>query len=202
MSVLRRATTRMAFLSLAILLGGCAQPPADRLKQAQQLVDAAKAAGAPEYTAEEWSKLEGTFERAKDELANQEKLLTVFRSYAKADEMLRRVVQDGSQVAAMATEKKAEAKAAAESNEKEARTVLASAQKLLSKAPPGKDRAALKNIQKQLHGLRDSLGSIHQLIEQGDYLSAETQAQALKEKAVSVSGELRKAVEKTKGRKA
>ena len=202
MSFLIRATTGMAFLSLTILLSGCAQPPADRLQQAQQLMDAARAAGAPDYTKEEWAKLEMSFSRAKDELANQEKVLAVFRSYTKADEMLKHVAKDAAQVEATATEKKAEAKAAAETKEKEAKTVLASTQELLSKATTGKDRAAIKHIQKELNGLRGSLGSIHQLIEEGDYGAAEAQAQALTEKALAVSGELRKAVEKTKGRKA
>lgn len=202
MSPPRRATTGMAFLSLAVLLIGCAQPPADRLEQAQQLVDAAKAAGAPDYAKEEWAKLEMSFGQTKDELANQEKVFAVFRSYTKADEMLKRVAKDAAQVKATATEKKAEAKAAAETKEREARTVLASAQELLPKAPTGKNRAAMKNIQKKLNGLQGSLGSIHQLIEGGDYGAAESQAQALKEKAAAVSDELQKAIEKTKGRKA
>lgn len=201
MSLLGRAMTGMTFLSLAVLLIGCAQPPADLLEQAQQLVDAAKAAGAPAYAAEEWSKLEISFDRAKDELANQEKVLTVFRSYAKADEMLKRVARDASQIAATAAEKKAEAKTAAETKEREARTVLASAQELLSQAPAGKDRAGMKNVRKKLSGLRDLLDSIHRLIAEGDYGTAEIQARALKEKAVVVSGDLRKTIEKSKDRK-
>lgn len=202
MNLLGRATTGMAFLSLAILMNGCAQPPVDRLDQAQQLMDAAKAAGAPAYAAEEWSKLEISFDRAKDELANQEKVTAVFRSYAKADDMLKRVARDAVQIAATAAEKKAEAKSAAETKEREARTVLASTQELLSQAPTGKDRTVIKNVQKKLRGLRDSLDSVHQLIEAGDYEAAQVQAQTLKEKAVVVSSDLRKAIEKSKGRKA
>lgn len=201
MNLLGRATTGMAFLSLAILLNGCAQPPADRLHQAQKLLDAAKAAGAPEYAMEEWSKVEVAFERAKDELANQEKVFAVFRSYTKADEMLKRVAGDAARVAATATEKKAEAKSAAETNEREARSVLASTQELLSQAPTGKDRTVIKNVQKKLRGLRDSLDSIHQLIAAGDYGAAEVRAQALKEEAAVLSSDLRKAIEKSKGRK-
>ena len=45
------------------------------------------------------------------------------------------------------------------------------------------------------------MGSIHQLIEAGDYGAAEIQARALKEEAVVVSSDLRKAIEKSKGRK-
>jgi hypothetical protein len=192
----------MTCLSLAILLNGCAQPPTDRLQQAQQLVDAAKAAGAPEYAMEEWTNVEVAFERAKDELANQEKVFAVFRSYTKADEMLKRVAGDAIRVAATVIQKKAEAKTAAETNERDARTVLASAQELLSQAPIGKDRAGMKKIGEKLSGLRDSLDSIHRLTEAGDYGTAAAQAQALKEEAAVVAGDLRKAIEKHKSRKA
>lgn len=202
MNLLIRATSGMAFLSLAVLLNGCAQPPADRLQHAQQLVDAAKAAGAPDYAKEEWVKLEMSFSQAKDELVNQEKVLSVFRSYAKADEMLKRVARNATQVAATAAEMKTEAKAAAETREMEARTVLASAHKLLSQAPTGKYRATIKNVQKELDGLQSSLSFIHQSIEEGNYGAAEAQARALKEKAAAVSGELRKAIEKTKAKRA
>jgi hypothetical protein len=59
----------------------------------------------------------------------------------------------------------------------------------------------MKNVQKKLSGLRDSLDSIHQLIVEEDYGTAEVQAQALKEEAAVVSSDLRKAIEKSKGRK-
>lgn len=200
MSLFGHSPAGMACLSLAIVLNGCAQPPADRLQQAQQLMDIAKAAGAPEYANEEWTKLELSFSRAKDELASQEKVLAVFRSYAKADDMLKYVARDAIQVAATAAEKKAEAKTAAEIKESEARTMLASAQDLLSQAPADKSREAMKNVQKKLNGMRDALGPIHQLIENGDYGAAEARAQALLDKATALSSDLRNVIEKNRRR--
>lgn len=198
MKVLLQATIGTVCLSLAALLAGCAQPPVDRLRQAQELVDAAKAAGAPEYAMEEWSRLDVAFAQAKEELANQEKAMAIFRAYLKADEMLRRVAEDAERVRALTNERKVAAKAAAETSEKEATAALTSAQDLLSKSRAGRHRTANANVEQELNKLRGSLGSIHQLIEEGDYVAAEARANALKERAATASEKL---AQKTKERK-
>jgi len=192
MDLLKRATGGLASLSFVVWLGGCAQPPVDRLEQTQQLMSAARAAEAPEYTMEEWSQLEVAFDRAKEELANQEKILAIFRSYAKADDMLKRVAQDAATVGALAAEKRTEMKASAETTEREARSALASAQELLLGIPPGWNRAATRNIGHELTALKDSLSSVHRLIEGGRFASARIQAQTLKEKAAAAADTLHK----------
>ena len=185
-----------------ILVIGCAQPPTERLGAAQQAVDAAKAAGATEYAKEDLVALEQQFALAKDELTKQENVLPIFRSYTDADKMLITIVESGGHVAAKAAQGKEAAKTAALAMEKEAREVVASAEELMAKAPSGKERAALESLQQDLSGLQNGLGAVHQSIEKGDFLSAETQAKTLKNKGASVSEEIQKAIEKTKGKKA
>lgn len=184
-----------------ILFIGCAQPPTEQLGAAQKAVDAAKAAGATEYAKEDFTALEQQFVLAKDELAKQEKALSIFRSYTDADKMLIKVVESSGHVAAKAAQNKEAAKTAALAMEKEAQKIMASAKDLMAKAPTGKERAAVETIKQDLSGLEMSVGAVRQLIEKEDYLGAEIQAKALKEKVVAVSGETQNAIDKAKGKK-
>jgi len=200
LNLLEKLTTGFAGVAIVVTTG-CAQPPAEQLDAATKAVESAQLAGAPEYAKEDFAKLEQQFTLAKDELAKQEKILSIFRSYSEANKMLIAVVQASGQVAAKAAQNKEAAKAAALTMEKENQQAVASAKELIGKAPSGKDRAAVKAIEQDLAGLDTSLSAMHQLIEKGDYFGAETQGKALKEKAAQVSGEIQAAIEKTKEKK-
>jgi hypothetical protein len=198
---LKMADTVTAGLVGAALLvvSSCAQAPTEQFETATKAVDAAKAAGAPEYAKEDFTKLEQQFALAKEEMAKQDKAFPMFRSYAEANKLLVQVVTTGQQVEALAAQKKDAAKTAAMALETEAQQVLAAAQALAEKAPTGKERAGLEALKQDLPGLQGSLGHVHQLIEKGDYLGADVQAKAIKEKGAAVSVELEKAMEKAKG---
>lgn len=192
-----------AVMTIGLILGatmilGCAQPPAEQLELAQKRVEAARSSGAPDYAKEEWVKLDQELSKAKEELVAQEKAFVLFRSYSKADEMLKRVSREAKRVVTTAEAKKEEAQTAALNRGKEATTVVASAENLLSKAPVGKDHAAVQTIKNDLGGLKSGIGDIHQLIDKGDYLGAEAKARAVKEKGESLLIEIQQAIEKLK----
>lgn len=191
----------VGLLLASALVAGCAQPPTQQLEEAQKVVEAARTAGAPDYAKEDFAKLQQELALAKDELAKQEKTLSIFRSYTDADKILTRVAEEGKQVEARAVSNKEAYKTAALATEKEAKQVVASVEELIAKAPVGKDRAAVESIKQDMGALQSGLGPIHQLIEKGDYREAEVQAKALKDKASAVSAEIQKAIEKAKGRK-
>jgi hypothetical protein len=184
-----------------MVMTGCAQPPTEQLDAASKALESARAAGAAEYAKEDFAKLEQQFTLAKDELAKQEKVMSIFRSYSDANKMLIQVVEAGDQIAAKAAQNKEAAKTAALNMEKEAQLMVASAKELMGKAPSGKDRTAVEAMNQELAGLATSLNTVHELIQKGDYLGAEIQAKALKEKAAAVSAEIQSAIEKTKGKK-
>ena len=193
--------TCAGFVAAMLLMNGCAQPPAEQLEAAHKAVNAARAAEAATYAKDDLAKLEQQFILAKDELAKQEKVFSIFRSYSDVEKMLIKVVEDGGHVAAKAAQDKEAAKTAALAVEQEARQAVASAKELMAKAPTGKERAAVETIKQDLGGLETSLSAVHQSIEKGDYLGAEAQAKALKEKGAAVSGEIQNAIDKTKGKK-
>jgi hypothetical protein len=189
------------FVAVVLLMTGCAQPPSKQLEAAQKAVDAARAAEAEIYAKDDFMKLEQEFAVAKDELAKQEKTFAIFRSYSEADRLLSKVVEDGGQVTAKASQNKEAAKTAALDVEQEAQQVVASAKELMANAPAGKERAAVESIKQDISGLEAGLGEVHRLLEKGDYRGAEAQARAVKEKGGAVAEEIRHAIEKTKGKK-
>lgn len=191
-------TAGVGLLAALLLISGCAQPPAEQLAAAQKAVDTAKAAGATDYAKDDFVKLEQQLALAKEELAEQDKTLSIFRSYTEADMMLVKLVETGKQVEGKAAQHKEAAKTAVLALEKEAQLALAKAKDLMEKAPTGKERAALETITQDIAGLESSFSAVHQLIEMGDYFGAEVQATAVKEKGAAVSGEIQRAIDKAK----
>jgi hypothetical protein len=194
-----RVTAGLAGVAIMVM-AGCAQPPTEQLEAARKAVEMAQTAGASEYAKEDLAKLEQQFALAKDELATQEKALFIFRSYSEANKMLIQVVETSGQVAAKAAQNKEAAKTAALTMEKEAQLAVVSAKEVMGKAPSGKDKTAVEAIRQEVAGLATSLNAVHELIQKGDYLGAEVQAKAVKEKAAAASAEIQSAIEKTKGK--
>jgi hypothetical protein len=196
-----RTMTMAAPAVLLLILAGCAQPPTQQLEAAQKAVEAARAAGAQQYAMEEFVQLEQQMNSAKQELAKQEEALIIFRSYAEAEKLLTRVAGKGPEVEAHAAAQKDAAKTKALAGEKEAQQATESVRELLAKAPVGKDRVAVESLKQDVAGLEGSLKALHDLIEKGDYLAADTQAKVLKEKAAAIAGEIQTAIAKVKGAK-
>lgn len=197
----RRKVIAVGLIGIAIILvTGCAQPPTEQLEAAQKSVEIAQAAGAAEFAKADFTALEQQFALAKDEIAKQEKALSIFRSYRDADKMLVKVVEAGGSVAAKAAQNKEAAKTAAIALEKEALQVVASTKELIAKTPTGKERAAVEVIKQDVAGLERSLSAIHQLIEKEDYIGAEAQAKAVMEEGKALSMEIQIAIDKAKGK--
>ena len=193
--------TGAGVLLVLLLMNACAQPPVFQLEAAQKAVDEAKIAGAEIYAKDDFMKLEQEFALAKDELAKQETVFSMFRLYDDVDEMLSTVVEYGRRVAAKASKNKEVAKTAALAMEQDALWAVVSAKRLMTSTLMRTERDTQEVIKQQLTALEAGVAEAHGLIENGDYLTAEMRAKTLKENGVAVSGALRSAIEKPSGRK-
>ncbi len=182
-------------LLVLLLMNACAQPPAFQLEAAQKAVDEAKLAGAEIYAKDDFMKLEQEFALAKDELAKQETVFSIFRLYDDVDEMLSTVVEYGGRVAAKASKNKEVAKTAALAMEQDALWAVVSAKRLTTSTLRRTERDTQEVIKQQLTALEAGVAEVHGLIENGDYLTAEMHAKTLKENGVAVSGALSKRLE-------
>src|SRR5262245_46399427 len=73
----------LSILGMSLLMGGCAQPPADQLNAAEQAVKDAQQSGAATYVANDYAKVEGLLAAMKTEVAEQDGKFALFRDYGK-----------------------------------------------------------------------------------------------------------------------
>lgn len=180
----------------ALVLAGCAKPPAEQIDAADKALREAQTNGAATYTAQEYAKLEATLAEMKKEVADQDGKFALFRDYGKAEQLAASAKADGERVKADAVKKKEEAKAGALQAQQVAQEAVKSAVDLVAGAPVGKDRAALEAIKNDVEALKASLNQIQLDIDKEDYPAAQTQAKAIHDKGQAVSAELQSALAK------
>jgi hypothetical protein len=186
----------MSILGMSLLLGGCAQPPADQLNAAEQAVKDAQQSGAATYVANDYAKVEGLLAAMKTEVAEQDGKFALFRDYGKAEQLAATAKSEAERVKSDAVKKMEEAKFAATQAHHAAQASVASTLELVAKAPAGKDRAALESIKTDAEALKSSLNDVQMLLDKADYLAAQTKAKAIQDKAESVSHEIETALAK------
>ena len=109
-------TKRHTFSSLicgALLIAGCAQPPADQLNAADQAVKDAQQSGAATYVANDYAKVEGLQAAMKKEVADQDAKFALLRDYGKAEQLAATTKAEAERVKTEAGKKMEEAKFAA-----------------------------------------------------------------------------------------
>lgn len=188
-------------LAWALVLTGCAQAPTEKLAAADKAVNEARSAGASNYMAEDFAKLEGMLTNAKNEIAAQDSKFAPLRDYGKAEQLLASAQADAARVTTDTAKKKEEAKAAALQAQQAAQEAVKHAQGLVAKAPAGKDRAALEAIKADAQGLAKSLNEVQGAIDAGDYLAAQAKAKAIQEKGQAIASEVQTAMAKVQSAK-
>lgn len=190
-------------LAPALLLAiGCGQAPTDKLGEAEKAVMDAKLVGAQAYAAEDFAKLEGMLNNAKKEMDDQNAKFVLFRDYGKTEQLLASVKAETPKLIEETAKKKEEAKAVALKAHEAAKKAVKKAQALVSKAPVGKDRAAVEAIKNDARALTASLNDVQMAMDAEDYLTAQTKAKAVQDKSLALSSEVRGALAKVGGVKA
>lgn len=183
-------------LCTVVLVGGCAQPPADQINGAEQAVKDAQQSGAATYVANDYAKIEGLMAALKKEVADQDAKFALLRDYGKAEQLAATTKAEAERVKADAVQKMEEAKSAAIQAQQAAQETVKSTLMLVAKAPAGKDRAALESIKTDAEALKASLNDVQMMIDKADYLGAQTKAKAIQEKGQAVSQEIENALAK------
>jgi hypothetical protein len=193
---------RAALIPTLVLFAGCGQAPTDKLAATEKAVEDARTAGAANYMAEDFARLEGMLTNAKNEMAEQDSKFGFLRDYGKAEELLTSAQTEATRVTGDAAKKKDEAKQTALQAQQTAQESVASTQALVAKAPVGKDRAAVEAIKADAQGLTSSLTEVQTAIDAGDYQAAQAKAKAIKDKSEMLAAEIRGALAKVAAGKA
>jgi hypothetical protein len=183
-------------LCTVVLMGGCAQPPADQINAAEQAVKDAEQSGAATYVANDYAKIDGLRAALKQEVADQDAKFALLRDYGKAEQLAATTKAEAERVKADAVKKMEEAKSAAVQAQQAAQQTVQSTLALVAMAPAGKDRAALESIKTDAEALKASLNDVQMAIDKADYLVAQTKAKAIQEKGQAVSKEVETALAK------
>ncbi len=189
-------------LLIMLFLVGCAKQPQENIDAAKKAVEEGKAAGSEKYLAAEAKKVNDSLAAALNEIKTQDDKFSLFRNFDKAKEMLAQVKSDAEKVKADIAAKKEEAKKNAMAAQEAVVSSLKEAKSLLAKAPMGKgSRADVQALKGDLKGIEDGLPQVQQLIDKEDYLAANDQAKALKEKADGIANQVKEAMSKVKPKK-
>src|SRR5574339_208377 len=125
----------VSILGLSLLMGVCAQPPAEQLTAAEQAVKDAQQSGAATYVANDYAKVEGLLSAMKTEVAEQDAKFALLRDYGKAEQLAVAAKAEAERVKADAAKKLEEAKFAATQAQQAAQASVTSTMDLVAKAP-------------------------------------------------------------------
>lgn len=174
-----RATWKPCFALLALVaLAGCASVPTEEVASADEAMEVARAAEAPDYAPEAWAAVEDHREQLETELAAQQEEFTLTRSYERARTLATETKELAEQAATAARSGKEKAAEDAAAAIAEATRLREEVEQLLEHAPRGKDATA------DLAVLSSDAGSTASTIEEaqrsydaGEYLDAQVKAE-------------------------
>jgi hypothetical protein len=179
---------------------GCAKEPTQEISDAKAALEAVVNEGANTYTPDEIKALNDQFAAAVEE-ANA-KTGKLFKSNSEAIAKLVKIKTDVEALKAVIPVKKDEAKNAALAAQTEVQTALEEAKTLLANAPKGKGtQADIAAFTADIKALEDSVPELQKAIDGEDYFGASEKAKSIKEKSVSISDQIKQAIEKVAAKK-
>jgi len=186
---------------LTFMFTACSKQPAQEINAAKSAVDTVISEGAEKYASEDAKKMNADLTAAMDEIKTQDGKF--MKNYDKAKGMLAKVKADAETLKAGLAVKKEEAKKNAIASQEAAKAAIDEAKSLLSKAPKGKGSSAdIEAMKADIKGIEEAFPDVQKLIDAEDYVAASDKANAMKDKASEISGQIKQAIEKVGAPKA
>jgi len=197
---LKNLSLSLVLVLVLALVVGCAKAPQEAVDAANAALTAAKDAGADRYLANEYNAAQDSLNAAMAEIENQNSKFALTRNYNRAKELLAAATTLANAANEKVAAKRDEVKAEVEKIMVDLQTALADANKLMKKAPRGKEgREALAAMKAELDGVTASTNEVTTLITNGDFLSAKDKLNAGLAKVNSIIEELKQAIAKRYG---
>jgi hypothetical protein len=191
----------LAAIAMVAVLSSCGKKPQAEIDATNAAIEAAKTAEAAVYVPAEFAAVQDSMNAINADIAAQESKL--FKKFGPAKAKLATTLTLANKVAADAVAKKAEVKAAVETTMTEIKAVVEENKTLMTKAPRGKEGAAvLEQIKTEMTTIEASIAEAQGLYDKGTYMDALNKVKAAKERAVGINTELKDAIAKVKGGKA
>jgi hypothetical protein len=184
--------TRFTWVAaIALVLGGCAQPPAADIDAAKLAVDGARQAQAADYAPQSWAAAQDAQAKLQAELDAQEKRWAAVRSYTVAKQLAVETKLAAERSRDEAVAGKEQAKTEASTMMAQAREAAEKAKSAVTTAPRGKGTEAdLASLRSDASSIDDTLQEMQRLFDAGDYVAAKTKAQAAIDAAKQIQTEI------------
>lgn len=187
----------LATLMMVAFLSSCGKAPQAEIDAVNAAIEAAKAAEAAVYVPAEFAAVQDSMNAIMAEVEAQNgKLL---KKFGPVKMKLESALAQAGQVAANAGVKKEEVKKEVETMMSTVATVVEENKTLITKAPRGKEGAAvLEQIKTEMATIEASIAEAQGMFEKGAFMDALNKVKAAKESADGINTELKDAIAKVR----
>ena len=190
----------LATMLMVAVLYGCGKKPQAQIDATSAAIEAASIAEAPVYVPVEFAAVQDSMTVAMAEVTAQESKL--FKNFGSAKLKLESTLALANKVAENAAIKKDEVKKEVEALLTEIKTVIEENKTLITKAPRGKEGAAvLEQIKTEMTTIETSVVEAQLMYDKGAYMDASNKLKAAKGRADEINTELKEAIAKVSARR-
>lgn len=189
-----------AALTMVAFLSSCGKVPQEKIDAANAAIDSAKMAEADIYVSADFTAVQDSMNAVMADIEVQKSKL--FKKFGPSSEKLDRILAKATEIKANAITKKEEVKKEVEGLMTEVTTLIEENNKLMKKAPRGKEGAAvLEQIKTEMTAIEASSTEAKGMYDAGKYMDALNKIKAAKDSATNINNELNEAIAKVKGKK-
>lgn len=187
----------VAVLAMVVLTTSCQKVPQEQIDAAKAAVESVKAVQADLYVPAEYAALQDSLQAVLAAVEIQKS--KTFKNFDAVKLQLEGIMATVPQVTANAAAAKEQVRIATEGEVVAINTILEENRVLITKAPKGKEGAAvLEEIKNEMTLIETAVAEVNQMLANGDFLGAQVKAKAAKESAMSINTELTEAIAKVK----
>ncbi len=187
----------MAAIVMVVVLASCGKKPQAEIDAANAAIEAAKTAEAPVYLPAEFAAVQDSMNAVNAEITAQESKL--FKKFGPAKAKLEATTALANQLVTSAATKKEEVKKEVETSIANLKTIVEDNKTLITKAPRGKEGAAvLEQIKTEMGTIETAATEAQAMYDKGAYMDALNKVKASSERATSINTELKDAIAKVK----
>jgi len=190
----------LAAIAMVAVLSSCGKKPQAEIDATNAAIEAAKTAEAAVYVPAEFAAVQDSMNAVMAAITAQESKL--FKNFKASKAKLATTLTLANQVAANAAVKKEEVKKEVEAGMTAIKAVIEENKTLMTKAPKGKEGAAvLEQMKTEMTTIEASVVEAQGLFDKGSYMDALNKVKAASDRATGINTELKDAIAKVKGRK-
>lgn len=184
-----------AVIAASVVFSSCAKAPQVEMDAAIAALEQARAAQADVYLEAEYMALQDSLNSVSAEIETQKSKM--FGNYGSAKQKLATISSQGTELVAKAETRKEEVKAEVAEAQAVVAAMMEENQKMVEMAPKGKEgKEAIEAIKSDLAAIDAALAEIPALVDNGEFMAAQTKANAVKQKATDINTELKTVLEK------